>query len=205
MRHSHKSEELEHRCRRIAKTMDRDTQPPPSDDHRRSAKDAACHATRQASPVSCISPSAGVQPPCNPSSMKCWHVACGNAPSGTGFSEPIMMKQSLRLGTIWGIPISINSSWLLVFVLLTLSLAGHFGSLHPQWASAYHYALAVVTSLLFFSSVLLHELGHSTVAQRKNVPIRSITLVVCWWRGPSSARNPTGHSPNCISPSLVRG
>ncbi len=76
-----------------------------------------------------------------------------------------MIKQSLRLGTIGGIPIGINSSWLLVFVLLTLSLAGHFGTLRPQWAFPYHYRLAVVASLLFFSSVLLHELGHSAVAQ----------------------------------------
>jgi len=89
-----------------------------------------------------------------------------------------MIKQSLRLGTIWGIPIGINNSWLLVFVLLTLSLAGHFGALHPYWAPAYHYTLAVVTSLLFFTSVLLHELGHSAVALQKHVPIRSITLFV---------------------------
>jgi Zn-dependent protease len=107
-----------------------------------------------------------------------WHVACGNACSRTGFLEPCMMKQSLRLDTIWGIPIGINSSWLLIFVLLTLSLAGHFSSLHPRWAFAYHYTLVVITSLLFFTSVLLHELGHSAVALRKHVPIRSTTLFV---------------------------
>jgi Zn-dependent protease len=89
-----------------------------------------------------------------------------------------MIGQSVRLGKIWGIPIGINASWFIVFVLLTLSLVTQFAQLHPRWSAAYHYTLGALTSLLFFTSVLLHELGHSAVAVRKGIPIHSITLFV---------------------------
>lgn len=89
-----------------------------------------------------------------------------------------MIGQSLRLGKIWGISIGINASWFIVFALVTFSLVGEFASLHPRWSPAYAYAIGVLTSLLFFVSVLLHELGHSAVALRKHIPIRSITLFI---------------------------
>jgi Zn-dependent protease len=89
-----------------------------------------------------------------------------------------MIGQSVRLGKIWGIPIGINASWFIVFVLLTLSLVTHFAELHPRWSPVYHYTIGTLTSLLFFASVLLHELGHSAVALRKGIPIHSITLFV---------------------------
>jgi len=89
-----------------------------------------------------------------------------------------MMSQSVRLGKIWGIPIGINASWFIVFMLLTLSLVTHFAELHPHSSPSYYYTISVLTSLLFFASVLLHELGHSAVALRKGIPIRNITLFV---------------------------
>jgi Zn-dependent protease len=89
-----------------------------------------------------------------------------------------VIGQSLRLGKIWGIPVGINASWFIVFVLLTLSLTSQFAHLHPRWSPSYHYTIGVLTSLLFFTSVLLHELGHSAIALRKHIPIRSITLFV---------------------------
>lgn len=89
-----------------------------------------------------------------------------------------MIGQSVRLGKIWGIPLGINASWFIVFMLVTLSLVSQFAGLHPGWSPTYCYTIGVLTSLLFFVSVLLHELGHSAVALRKHIPIRSITLFI---------------------------
>ena len=89
-----------------------------------------------------------------------------------------MLGQSLRLGKIWGITIGINASWFLAFALITFSLVSQFTALHPQWSLTYSYAIGVLTSLLFFVSVLLHELGHSVVALQHHLPIRSITLFI---------------------------
>lgn len=92
--------------------------------------------------------------------------------------EDIVPGQSFRLGKIWGITIGVNASWFLVFALITFSLVSQFSAQHPQWSLAYAYIIGGFTSLLFFVSVLLHELGHSRVALQYHLPIRSITLFI---------------------------
>jgi Zn-dependent protease len=89
-----------------------------------------------------------------------------------------MFSQSVRLGKILGIPLGVNYSWFIIFVLITLSLTTQFTSEHPTWSYAEHLTLGITTSLLFFASVLLHELGHSVIALHYNIPVRSITLFV---------------------------
>ncbi|HXF99712.1 MAG TPA: site-2 protease family protein [Bacteroidota bacterium] len=89
-----------------------------------------------------------------------------------------MFTQSIRLGKILGIPFGVNYSWFIIFILITLSLTTQFRHLHPGWTYAEHLTFGVVTSILFFASVLLHELGHSVVALRYNIPVKSITLFV---------------------------
>jgi Zn-dependent protease/CBS domain-containing protein len=85
----------------------------------------------------------------------------------------------LKIGTIWGIPIGLHYSWFLVFALVSWSLAGgYFRAEYPGWTTLAYWVLGVVTSLLFFGSVLIHELGHSWVALRNAIPIRSITLFI---------------------------
>ncbi len=85
----------------------------------------------------------------------------------------------LTIAWIWGIPISVHASWLLVFALVAASLAaGYFPARHPEWAAPTRWVLGVFTSLAFFASVLVHELGHSRVALRNGLPIRGITLFV---------------------------
>lgn len=80
---------------------------------------------------------------------------------------------------IWGIPIRVHFSWLLVFGLVTWSLAaGYFPHEYPGWAARAYWAVGAVTALVFFASILVHELGHSWVALRNGIPIRSITLFV---------------------------
>ena len=80
---------------------------------------------------------------------------------------------------IWGIPIRVHFSWHLVFGLVTWSLAaGYFPHEYPGWAARAYWAVGAVTALVFFASILVHELGHSWVALRNGIPIRSITLFV---------------------------
>lgn len=81
-----------------------------------------------------------------------------------------------RIARILGIPIYLDATWLLIFGLITYTLAMNFRQLHPQWAPAEHWSLGVLTSLLFFGSVLFHELAHSVVALHYKIPVHSITL-----------------------------
>lgn len=87
------------------------------------------------------------------------------------------MNADIKLGHIWGIPIGLNSSWFLIFALLTFSLAGGlFPAAFPGEPGILHWLLAAVTSVFFFGSVLLHELGHAYAAQRGGLRVRGITL-----------------------------
>jgi Zn-dependent protease len=89
------------------------------------------------------------------------------------------MRGSLTLGKIFGIPIKLHTSWFLVAALVTWSLAGsYFPQEYPGWATTTYWAVGAVTAVLFFTSVLLHELGHSVVALREKVPVRNITLFI---------------------------
>lgn len=86
--------------------------------------------------------------------------------------------QAWGLGEISGIQIAIDHSWILIAALISFSLASHFGGEYPDWGPVATWGTALVTSGLFFLSLVLHELGHSLVAQRLGVGVRSITLFV---------------------------
>lgn len=85
------------------------------------------------------------------------------------------MNGNIRVGNLFGIPFFINVSWFLVLGLVTLSygsaLAGQFpmGGILP-------WLLGFVAALLLFASVLAHELGHSFVAIKQGIEVKSITL-----------------------------
>ena len=83
-----------------------------------------------------------------------------------------------RIAEILGIPIYLDASWLLIFGLITYTLAMNFRQLHPQWTPTQHWTLGILTSLLFFASVLFHELAHSVVALYYKIPVHSITLFI---------------------------
>ncbi|HTP68232.1 MAG TPA: site-2 protease family protein [Dongiaceae bacterium] len=86
-------------------------------------------------------------------------------------------SQGIRIGRILGIPIFLDVSWILVFALFTWSLYGQFSSAqHSSWNSTERWGLALITSFLFFASVVFHELAHSVVAQRYKIKVLSITL-----------------------------
>jgi Zn-dependent protease/CBS domain-containing protein len=89
------------------------------------------------------------------------------------------MRSSVTLGRIGGIAIGINWSWLIVFGLIVWSLAaGVFPETNPGLADGVYVAMAIVATLLFFISILLHELGHAKQALREGMKIEGITLWV---------------------------
>jgi len=87
-------------------------------------------------------------------------------------------RPGLKIGRILGIPIYLHPSWVIIFVLITLSLALQYTQLHPQWSSVQHWTLGILTSVLFFGSVVFHELSHSVVAQHYQIRVVSITLFI---------------------------
>jgi len=89
-----------------------------------------------------------------------------------------MALPKIRLGKMIGITFQIDPTWFIVFILITLSLVTHFSQQFPDWNPAFFWLAGIVTSLLFFVSVLLHELAHSLVAMAKGIPVRSITLFI---------------------------
>jgi Zn-dependent protease len=84
---------------------------------------------------------------------------------------------SIELGRIFGIRIGINWSWLVVFALISWTLAaGVFPETNPGLSDGAYIAMAIVAAVLFFASLLLHELGHAFEAQREGMEIDGITL-----------------------------
>ena len=95
------------------------------------------------------------------------------------FSSSILvhMNPTFQLGRIAGIRISANWSWLIVFALIVWSLAvAVFPSQNPGFSDGQYLAMAVVAAVLFFASLLLHELGHALQARREGVEIEGINL-----------------------------
>ena len=89
------------------------------------------------------------------------------------------MKSSVRFAKIFGISVGVNYTWFIVFALVTLTLAtGYFPARYPGWGAAGYLAAGVLTSLLFFASVVFHELAHSVVAMAWGIPVKSITLFI---------------------------
>jgi Zn-dependent protease/CBS domain-containing protein len=90
-----------------------------------------------------------------------------------------MLTDGIGIGKAFGIPLRIHYSWFIVFVLVTWSLAvGYFPQAYSHWNLAVSIIAGIITSLLFFASVLVHELMHSLVARRAGIPIVSITLFI---------------------------
>lgn len=89
------------------------------------------------------------------------------------------MKASFRLFRVAGIDIGIHYSWVLIFILITWSLAqGFLPGRYPGWDMTTYWITGVIAALLLFVSVLLHELAHSLVAKSRGLPVSSITLFV---------------------------
>src|SRR5437762_13141505 len=86
------------------------------------------------------------------------------------------MKAQIKLFKIFGIQIGLHYSWLLIAVLVVFSLAGQFAATNREWGSDVIWGLAILTALLFFAAIVVHELSHAAVAKARGLPVRSITL-----------------------------
>jgi Zn-dependent protease/predicted transcriptional regulator len=86
------------------------------------------------------------------------------------------MRSSIRLGKLFGIEIGLHYSWFLIALLITMSLGSQFQESHVEWGSGVIWALAVLTALLFFVTLLAHELSHALVARARGLTTKAITL-----------------------------
>jgi len=85
------------------------------------------------------------------------------------------MNGSIRVGNLFGIPFFVHGSWFLVLLLVTASYGTNLAASFPQ-LGLLAWLLGLVTALGVFASVLAHELGHSWVALRQGIDVKSITL-----------------------------
>ncbi len=90
-----------------------------------------------------------------------------------------MTLPNWKIGRALGIPIHVHASWFAVFFFVTWSLAtGYLPETLPGLSTPRYWGMGGIAALLLFLSVLLHELGHSYVALRYQIPIRQITLFI---------------------------
>jgi Zn-dependent protease len=92
--------------------------------------------------------------------------------------EEMSQAQGIRVARILGIPIFIDFSWILVFGLIAFFISGNFGAQHPNWTVTETWTVGILTTILFFASVVFHELAHSVVAQGYKIKVLSITLFI---------------------------
>lgn len=90
-----------------------------------------------------------------------------------------MPKGGIPIGRLFGISLVVHYSWFFIFALVTWSLTtGYFPVAYPDWSLTASIIASLVTSLLFFASVLAHEMMHSIVAKSAGIPVNSITLFI---------------------------
>jgi Zn-dependent protease len=82
------------------------------------------------------------------------------------------MRGVIHLGELFGIRFRLHFTWFIIFALVTISLV------YPEYSRWTYWVVGIITSLLFFGSVLAHELAHSLVGRANGIPIESITLFI---------------------------
>ncbi len=88
------------------------------------------------------------------------------------------MRGNISLGKVFGIPLRLHYTWFIIFALVTSSLV-LYPLVEPPYPPIWQrIILGILTSLLFFASMVTHELAHSILAIRNNIPVKDITLFV---------------------------
>jgi Zn-dependent protease len=88
-----------------------------------------------------------------------------------------MKGAKIPIGRVLGVPVALHLNWVLIFALVWIALGGRFYPQNfPQWSAAASWAMALVATLIFFATVLGHEIAHALVARWRGVPVRGITL-----------------------------
>jgi len=89
------------------------------------------------------------------------------------------MGHSIRIGRILGVQIGLHPSWFVIALIVTYMMAaGQLPITYPGWGSGLYWIVGAVISLLFFASVLAHELSHAILARRFGLRVREITLFI---------------------------
>jgi Zn-dependent protease/predicted transcriptional regulator len=88
------------------------------------------------------------------------------------------MEPTVRVGKIFGIELNLGYSWFLIFVFATIVMAMQFDSNFPEWSPVIQFGWGLAMSVLFFLSILGHELAHSIVAMHYKIRVHSIKLHV---------------------------
>ncbi|MDZ7685565.1 MAG: site-2 protease family protein [Gammaproteobacteria bacterium] len=97
---------------------------------------------------------------------------------------------SLGIAKIAGIEIRLDPSVIIIFALIVFSLAmGVFPRWHEDWGAALVWGTALVSGILFFISLLAHEMAHSLVSQRYGIPVRA-SRCSCSAAWPKTAQEP---------------
>ena len=86
------------------------------------------------------------------------------------------MRGNISLGRVFGIPLRLHYTWFIIFALVTYSLV--FYTVDQPYPIGQRIILGILTSVLFFASIVTHELAHSILAIRNNIPVKEITLFV---------------------------
>lgn len=89
-----------------------------------------------------------------------------------------MRSEGIQIGRINGIPIFLHPSWFLIFALIAYSFVSEFDALHLDIPTPQLWGLGLLTSGLFFGSLVFHEMAHSTIAKHYKIPVVSITLFI---------------------------
>jgi Zn-dependent protease len=88
------------------------------------------------------------------------------------------MNGTIRVGNLFGIPFYVHPSWFFILALMTWSYGGGLSAQFPGLGGSLSLLLGLIASLLLFASVLAHELGHSFVAMRQGIEVKSINLFI---------------------------
>jgi Zn-dependent protease/predicted transcriptional regulator len=89
-----------------------------------------------------------------------------------------MRSEGIQIGKIYGIPILLHPSWFFIFGLIALSFVSKFEALNVSIPAARLWGLGIATSVLFFGSLVFHEMAHSVIAKHYKIPVISITLFI---------------------------
>jgi Zn-dependent protease/predicted transcriptional regulator len=89
-----------------------------------------------------------------------------------------MRSEGIQIGKIYGIPILLHPSWFFIFGLIALSFVSKFEALNVSIPATRLWGLGLATSVLFFGSLVFHEMAHSVIAKHYKIPVISITLFI---------------------------
>src|SRR6202795_2401542 len=89
-----------------------------------------------------------------------------------------MRSEGIQISKIYGIPIFLHPSWFFIFGLIALSFVSKYEALNLAIPTSRLWGLGLMTSVLFFGSLVFREMAHSVIAKHYKIPVISITLFI---------------------------